>query len=89
MAKVSFAVVDVLIVGLFYCIGAVFYSSKVPERWFPGKFDLIGHSHQIWHLFVLAAAFWHFNGIYKTFLFWHEHNATCLVTDESLIAMFN
>lgn len=26
--------------GLLYILGAVFYALRVPERWFPGKFDL-------------------------------------------------
>ncbi|KAI1294764.1 Adiponectin receptor protein [Halotydeus destructor] len=34
-------------------IGAALYLTKVPERFYPGKFDLIGHSHQLMHLLVL------------------------------------
>lgn len=26
--------------GLLYILGAIFYALRVPERWFPGKFDL-------------------------------------------------
>jgi len=29
-----------------------FYASKLPERLLPGRFDCIGQSHQIWHVFI-------------------------------------
>lgn len=27
--------------GLLYILGAVLYALRVPERWYPGKFDLV------------------------------------------------
>jgi adiponectin receptor len=33
--------------------GAIVYASKFPERWWPGRFDLIGYSHNLWHLGVV------------------------------------
>ncbi|GAQ89129.1 hypothetical protein KFL_004890120 [Klebsormidium nitens] len=47
--------------GALYLIGALFYSTRIPERWKPGTFDIAGSSHQIFHLFVLAAAYLHYN----------------------------
>ncbi|XP_020590018.1 heptahelical transmembrane protein ADIPOR1 [Phalaenopsis equestris] len=44
----------------FYLVGTGFYVSRVPERWRPGKFDMAGHSHQIFHVFVLAGAMAHY-----------------------------
>ena len=32
--------------------GGVFYFGKIPERWAPGRFDFLFHSHQFWHFFV-------------------------------------
>lgn len=55
---------------LFYGLGTVIYVTKVPERWFPGHFDYWLHSHQLWHVMVLAAAVVHFFtciGIYQRF----------------------
>ncbi|XP_039141351.1 heptahelical transmembrane protein ADIPOR2-like [Dioscorea cayenensis subsp. rotundata] len=46
-----------------YAAGAVVYVSRVPERWKPGAFDLAGHSHQIFHVFVLVGALIHFAAI--------------------------
>uniref|UniRef100_A0A7S0MC97 Uncharacterized protein n=1 Tax=Cryptomonas curvata TaxID=233186 RepID=A0A7S0MC97_9CRYP len=39
-----------------YAAGFVFYSTQFPERALGPRFDLVGHSHQIWHLGVLAGA---------------------------------
>lgn len=39
------------------------YVAKIPERWCIGWFDCIGHSHNLWHLIVLAAlCYWHNSG---------------------------
>ena len=35
---------------IFAFLSAFLYTSHIPERLFPGKFDLIGHSHQIFHV---------------------------------------
>ncbi|KAI4377699.1 hypothetical protein MLD38_015285 [Melastoma candidum] len=48
-----------LLMGVLYASGAGFYMSRVPERWKPGAFDIAGHSHQIFHVFVVAAALAH------------------------------
>ena len=37
-------------------IGAAIYACRVPERWKPGAFDMVAHSHQLFHLSVIAAA---------------------------------
>lgn len=29
-----------ILMGLLYILGAMFYALRIPERWFPGKFDL-------------------------------------------------
>jgi adiponectin receptor len=34
-------------------IGFVFYHFYIPERWFIGSFDIIGGSHQWWHVFTM------------------------------------
>ncbi|XP_021822554.1 heptahelical transmembrane protein 2-like isoform X1 [Prunus avium] len=48
-----------LAMAIFYASGAAFYVSRIPERWKPGKFDLAGHSHQIFHVFVVLGALAH------------------------------
>lgn len=46
--------------GFSYLIGAMFYVSRVPEKWKPGWFDLVGQSHQIFHVFVVIGALAHY-----------------------------
>ncbi|WCJ30166.1 heptahelical transmembrane protein2 [Euphorbia peplus] len=48
-----------LLMGILYAAGVVFYVTRVPERWKPGAFDIAGHSHQIFHVFVVLAALAH------------------------------
>ncbi|XP_057767183.1 heptahelical transmembrane protein 2-like [Salvia miltiorrhiza] len=48
-----------IVMGLLYGVGAVFYVTRIPERWRPGAFDIVGHSHQIFHVLVVAAALAH------------------------------
>eukprot|EP00300_Choanocystis_sp_HF-7_P003743 c12859_g1_i2.p1 GENE.c12859_g1_i2~~c12859_g1_i2.p1 ORF type:complete len:233 (+),score=32.64 c12859_g1_i2:383-1081(+) len=45
--------VSIVWTGIIFVGGAVLYASCVPERFFPGKFDILGHSHQIWHIAVI------------------------------------
>lgn len=55
------------VMALSYIIGTMFYISRIPERWKPGFFDLTGHSHQIFHVFVIMGALAHY-GAAKIFL---------------------
>ncbi|CAJ2645151.1 unnamed protein product [Trifolium pratense] len=48
-----------LLMGILYATGAVFYVTRIPERWKPGAFDIAGHSHQIFHVFVVLGALAH------------------------------
>ena len=36
-------------------MASFFYASHIPERFAPGKFDIIGHSHNLLHLFGIIA----------------------------------
>lgn len=58
--------------GVFYMTGVVFYAAKVPERIWPGRFDIVGASHQIFHVMVLFGAAAHLAGIVKAFNFNHH-----------------
>lgn len=58
--------------ALFYCIlmdccaftGGVINILRVPEKWFPGHFDIFGNSHQIMHvLTALSLVFLHLGSV--------------------------
>ncbi len=42
--------------------GLTIYMSRVPERWWPGQFDIWCSSHQLWHICVVASSLvWYLN----------------------------
>lgn len=51
----------VTVMYLLAVLAFFFYISKMPERYFPGRFDYVGSSHQLWHIIILMA-----------FLWWHQ-----------------
>jgi adiponectin receptor len=52
---------------LVYLLGACVYASKVPERWYPGMFDYIGGSHNLWHMAVLGGILFHYTAMQQFF----------------------
>ncbi|KAG0080779.1 hypothetical protein BGZ93_011125 [Podila epicladia] len=46
--------------GLAYLTGLLFYGHRFPEKQFPGLFDRWGHSHQVWHVAVVAGIYYHY-----------------------------
>lgn len=69
----------VIFMGIFYIVGALIYGYRIPERWYPGCFDYWFHSHQIFHVFVVVAAIFHYVGIVKAFHYHHSSVNGCLV----------
>lgn len=51
--------------------------TKFPESRYPGKFDIYGSSHRLFHILVVFAAVTQLIGILKAFNYNHE-NRTCL-----------
>ncbi|XP_002124832.3 membrane progestin receptor gamma-like [Ciona intestinalis] len=45
-----FAAICFLAQTLFISLGGFFFSSCIPERFYPGKYDIIGNSHQLFHI---------------------------------------
>ncbi|KAF2021540.1 HlyIII-domain-containing protein [Aaosphaeria arxii CBS 175.79] len=61
----------VLLQGALYILGAGIYAARVPERLRPGKFDIWGSSHQIFHVLIVIAAVAHLCGLVKAFDYAH------------------
>jgi len=60
-------------VYLYMSVGFVFYYFYIPERWFVGTFDIIGSSHQFWHIFSMTGPVLQvLTGL--DFLDWIQHN---------------
>lgn len=64
--------------GTFYILGACLYAARFPERLthieteeptsIKGKFDIFGHSHQIFHVFVVVAAYCHWRALIGSYV---------------------
>jgi adiponectin receptor len=52
--------------------GAAVYAMRIPERWFPGKFDLIGMSHNWMHVLVLTGALVRLRGLLWAVTEWNR-----------------
>uniref|UniRef100_A0A8C5P1S0 Adiponectin receptor 1 n=1 Tax=Jaculus jaculus TaxID=51337 RepID=A0A8C5P1S0_JACJA len=71
------------LMAVMYITGAGLYAARIPERFFPGKFDIWFQSHQIFHVLVVAAAFIHFYGVSNLQEFRYGLEGGC--TDDSLL----
>ena len=61
-----------LLQGFLYILGAGIYAARFPERLAPGKFDIWGSSHQIFHVLVVLAAISHLVGLVRAFDYEHS-----------------
>ncbi|KAK4690633.1 adiponectin receptor, partial [Lecanoromycetidae sp. Uapishka_2] len=56
---------------LFYGGGVSLYGFRTPERFAPGKFDIWGNSHQIFHVCILCAMYLHAVALMQAFTACH------------------
>ena len=66
-----------LAMAFLYAAGAAVYTSRIPERWKPGAFDIAGHSHQIFHVFVVLGALAH-SVATLVIMDFRQESATCV-----------
>ncbi len=71
-----------------YIIGVVFFASRFPERWFPGKFDIFGSSHQIWHVLVFTAILTQQYALNQMADWWHGNNPQCIHSPSEMLKLF-
>ena len=48
--------VGTVVMGILYLTGLYFFVKKIPEKFYPKKFDIWLNSHTIFHIFVFLAA---------------------------------
>ncbi|KAI6080968.1 mPR-like GPCR protein [Hypoxylon rubiginosum] len=65
-----------LVEGGFLLLGTLFYATKFPESRYPGKFDIWGSSHQLFHIMVVLATVSQLVGILQAFNYNYFHR-TC------------
>lgn len=66
-----------ILMGVLYVGGATFYATRFPECVWPGRFDLVFQSHQIFHVAVVVAALIHMYGISNLQYYRWEQGNTC------------
>ncbi|RAL04421.1 hemolysin III family protein [Aspergillus ibericus CBS 121593] len=59
--------------GALLILGALFYTMRIPESLRPGKFDIFGCSHQIFHILVVLATAVQLIGILSAFDYNYRH----------------
>jgi len=59
--------------GGILALGAFFYATRCPESIRPGRFDLVGCSHNIFHVLVVLATVVHLVGIWNAFAYNYRH----------------
>ena len=62
-ANAAYSLSGLVLMASVYVSGAGLYVARVPERFFPGKFDIWASSHQLFHICVLIAAYIHYGVI--------------------------
>ncbi|XP_075454700.1 membrane progestin receptor beta-like [Ascaphus truei] len=58
---------------IFFVFGAYFFSCPVPEKYFPGACDIIGHGHQIFHVFLGLCTLSQLEAVFLDYKTRHEH----------------
>lgn len=53
---------------VFFLLSAFFFSCPVPERFFPGSFDIIGHAHQLFHVLLSLCTLVQQEALFEDFL---------------------
>ncbi|XP_065830406.1 progestin and adipoQ receptor family member 3-like [Oscarella lobularis] len=55
---ISFFAPKVIVFYAVALLGVSFYVSRTPEKLWPGKFNFIGASHQVWHVLIAVSFIW-------------------------------
>ena len=55
--------------GISYVFGGLMYTLRIPEKYFQGKFDIVGASHQILHIFVVIGFILHYLGCVDSYYY--------------------
>lgn len=67
LEEISTVFYYLILMGVMYVGGALLYAARFPERFFPGRFDYLLSSHQIFHILVFSAAIVHYKGVMGQF----------------------
>jgi predicted membrane channel-forming protein YqfA (hemolysin III family) len=56
---------SLLLMALFYLLGTALYVLRIPERYLPGQFDILGNSHQLFHILTVVGTIVHYLTVFE------------------------
>jgi adiponectin receptor len=71
------SLMHVFLTGGIDLVAAMIYSIRFPERWYPIRFDIYGHSHQLLHVLVVLAGLIYLVGLLGAVRFAHSQHGQC------------
>lgn len=74
------------VMGFCYLLGAFLFAVRWPEKFFPGRFDILMHSHNIFHILVVFAAYMHYQAS-LLLLQWRDHQS-CDMDDHLVFSWY-
>ena len=63
LASHAYALWGILFMAALYIGGGALYAMRIPERFWPGKFDVWASSHQLFHVCVVMGSLAHYNAL--------------------------
>lgn len=60
--------------GATYIVGVLIYGFRIPECFWPGKFNIWCASHQLFHFCVVIAAVVHYLGVINMMQYWNTND---------------
>jgi adiponectin receptor len=63
LAADAYALWGILMMAAIYIGGGALYACRIPERFWPGTFDVWASSHQLFHVCVVTASLVHYNAL--------------------------
>ena len=76
-SKVNSMLVGLFVMASMYIFGALLYLFRIPERFFPGKFNTWASSHQLFHICVIVAALVHYDTLLSMIKYRVMNGASC------------
>lgn len=67
-----------LLMATFNLTGALIYAWRIPEKWYPVRYDFFGSSHQILHFMVIFAGIAHLFGLLRAYRYSHSKLGQCI-----------
>lgn len=65
LATDAYAMWGIIVMATIYIGGGALYACRIPERFWPGRFDVWASSHQLFHICVVTASLVHYSALLK------------------------